>query len=561
MLYRSTRGRSPLLNFEDAVLTGLAPDGGLYIPTSIPTFSLQEIVSWAKLEYYEIAFNIFRPFVGPEEIGDVELKALLKRSFATFSNADVTPLVPLAKEHSDGQFYLLELFHGPTFAFKDVALQVLGNLFEFFLTRRNETPDQDAHEITVLGATSGDTGGAAIYGLRGKKFVKVFILHPSGRISKVQEAQMTSVLDSNVYNVGVEGTFDDCQDAVKALFNKPEFRHHHHLAAINSINWARILAQTTYYFSSMYQLWKQLDVKVDELVGLDDEIILKKLPKVTYTVPTGNFGDILAGFYSHALGLPNIYRLCIATNSNDILHRFLETGKYEKRMNHGKVEQVKETLSPAMDILVSSNFERLVWYLEAGSISKSQSECPAGGKKAHSYSDEVAKKASERVHQHMHDLSATGGFTIPKDALEAARRLFASQCVSDQDTMDGIARYYKSTKYILDPHTSVGVVSAERLVAQDAEMKSNPVVVLSTAHPGKFPEAVMEATSISEYAQFAPKEMVEFLKMPKKCVQVLTGGDKLIAIDSVAKVIEDVAAGKDVFTSVYNLAKTSEIAN
>lgn len=565
MKYRSTRGQSSGLSFEEAVLAGLAPDGGLYIPQdALPRFALRDILSWHGKQYHEIAYQLVRPFVGPEEISDADLLALLKRSFASFTHDDVTPVVVLPKDSEDGAqdpFYVLELFHGPTFAFKDVALQVLGNLFEFFLTRKNDQEASKAngttngaanghaqhaeHTITVLGATSGDTGGAAIYGLRGKKYVKVFILHPKGRISDVQEAQMTTVADSNVFNIAVEGVFDDCQDVVKMCFSDPAFRDKHKLGAINSINWARILAQTSYYFASFFLVLRQANVDVKALLdsSKSDEEILAALPKIVYSVPTGNFGDILAGYYAVRMGLPCVSKLLIATNENDILHRFMETGTYAKRMKEaGVAEPARATLSPAMDILVSSNFERLLWYLERGdSVS---GEEPAKD-------DSLASKASAAVQSHMKSLNTTGGFSVSPDVLERCKATFASKCVDNAETSDAIKRYHTRTKgaYILDPHTAVGVVAAERYPVESG----TKVVVLSTAHPAKFPEAVLEAVGSGvKYEDFAPKEMVEFLSMPRKCVTAWTeGGDKMVAEKRVREIIEDEANGVDVFGKEY----------
>ncbi|KAI9032329.1 threonine synthase [Hyaloraphidium curvatum] len=570
MKYRSTRGQSSGLSFEEAVLEGLSPDGGLYIPQdTLPRFALRDVLSWRSLPYHELAFKLVRPYVGADEMTDADLAALLQRSFATFSHGDVTPVVRLDKDPSLGDaapknnFYVLELFHGPTFAFKDVALQVLGNLFEFFLERKNAAAAGQAnghangtsaeHTITVLGATSGDTGGAAIYGLRGKKFVKLFILHPKGRVSDVQEAQMTTVTDSNVFNVAVEGVFDDCQDVVKMCFSDPEFRARHRLGAINSINWARILAQTSYYYAAYFLLLKQLDVDVDAILAssASDEEIVAKLPKVVFSVPTGNFGDILAGYYAVRTGLPCVSKLLIATNENDILHRFLETGTYNKRVDgkSGQVEPARATLSPAMDILVSSNFERLLWYLERGDRSRSV-DAPAGAD-----GDAAAERASAAVLGHMKALNSTGGFSVSADVLERCRELFASRCVSNAETSDAIRRYYAASggKYILDPHTAVGVVAAESYAAATKPPRDTHTVVLATAHPAKFPEAVLEAVENGvKYEDFAPAPMVQFLSMPRRCVTAWTkGGNKHEAEKVVRQVIEDELVGKDVFAQEY----------
>ena len=318
-------------------MTGLAPDGGLYLPSEIPKLPSDFLDTWKNMSFNELAFEIMRLYINEREIPNDDLKDLIKRSYSTFRSPEVTPLKKL-----DDKLYLLELFHGPTYAFKDVALQFVGNLFEYFLTRRNSKKgDGEPRDIiTVVGATSGDTGSAAIYGLRGKKDVSVFILYPTGRISPIQEEQMTTVEDSNVHTLSVKGTFDDCQDIVKLIFGDKEFNDKYHVGAVNSINWARILAQQTYYFYSFFQLQKQVQ------------------GKVRFVVPSGNFGDILAGYYAYKMGLP-ADKLIIATNENDILDRFMKSGEYAKQQEVG----VKATYSPAMDILISSNFERLLWYL------------------------------------------------------------------------------------------------------------------------------------------------------------------------------------------------------
>ncbi|KAJ1945924.1 threonine synthase, partial [Kickxella alabastrina] len=421
MKYRSTRGQVSGQSFETVVLEGLASDGGLFIPEHLPQLPSDWQTSWATLPFASLAAEIISLFVG-DDLAPAEVADLTARSYATFHHADVTPLVQLPSVH------ILELFHGPTFAFKDVALQFLGNLFEFFLERRNrqETAGR-VHRITVVGATSGDTGSAAIYGLRGKKNVEVFILHPHGRVSPIQEAQMTTVLDANVHNVSIEGTFDDCQDIVKQLFGREEFRREHSLGAINSINWARILAQITYYFYAYFALVREQGAEA----------------KPVFVVPSGNFGDILAGFYARSLGLP-VARLVIATNANDILDRFLHSGIYEKNAEAG----VLATPSPAMDILVSSNFERFLWYLAHDSEAQEEE---SDGKKRED-------EAGEIIRRWMDQLKATGSFKVTQKSLDAARRTFWSGRCSDKDTYQTIARYYAATpSYVLDPHTAVGV--------------------------------------------------------------------------------------------------------
>lgn len=469
--YLSTRGDDYDLSFEDVVLKGLASDGGLYIPEEVPIATNWE--SWKDLSFPELAYNVMSLYISAAEIPAEDLKGIINRSYSTFRAADVTPLV-----HLKDNLYLLELFHGPTYAFKDVALQNLGNLFEYFLVRRNEgKTGRDRHHLTVVGATSGDTGSAAIYGLRGKKDVSVFILHPKGRVSPIQEAQMTTVLDKNVHNLAVTGTFDDCQDIVKALFADPDINSTLKLGAVNSINWARILAQIVYYFHSYFSL-----AKASSSFKIGD--------KVRFVVPTGNFGDILAGYFAHRMGLP-VEKLVVATNENDILDRFWKSGRYEKQKAKGeeaegglvedgveaKEDGVKGTLSPAMDILVSSNFERLLWFLAYEFAST------AG------MNDEWNKKqAGQEVSAWLKDLKTKGGFGVHEDVIKAARRSFESERVSDPETVETIKTIHKTVDYILDPHSAVGVAASLRSIERAGT--EVPHISLSTAHPAKFANAV-----------------------------------------------------------------------
>ncbi|KAI4616044.1 hypothetical protein J4E83_006714 [Alternaria metachromatica] len=476
--YLSTRGGSYDFSFEEVVLKGLASDGGLFIPEEIPTLPDDWASKWKNLSFADLAFEIFSLYISPSEIPAADLKDIIHRSYSTFRAQDVVPTVTLDKEKN---IHLLELFHGPTFAFKDVALQFLGNLFEYFLVRKNQgKTGRDREHLTVIGATSGDTGSAAIYGLRGKKDVSVFIMHPHGKVSPIQEAQMTTVMDANVHNLAVDGTFDDCQDFVKALFADPEINKTHRLAAVNSINWARILAQITYFFYSYFDLIKQ-------------ESFLPA-STVRFVVPTGNFGDILAGFFAKRMGLP-AEKLVIATNANDILHRFWETGKYEKNPVHGKQAEggipedgakahesgVKETLSPAMDILVSSNFERLLWFLSYDVYS--------------SNSDAVSQRrsqAGDHVRNWLNDLKTNGGFAVDKQILEAAQSDFASYRVSDEETLEMIKYVFNaesSKSYVLDPHSAIGIAAALRS-AEVSKPPSTHHIALATAHPAKFANAV-----------------------------------------------------------------------
>jgi threonine synthase len=512
--YSSTRWHDPstqqYFSFEDVVLKGLASDGGLFHPEIIPDVR-STYLSWRDLSFSDLAFQVIRPYMSTSEISDTDLKSLIDRSYSVFRHPDTAPLVKL-----DGSknLHLLELFHGPTFAFKDIALQFLGNLFEFFLVRRNKSlsPEQPRHHLTVIGATSGDTGSAAIYGLRGKKDVSIFIMFPDGKVSPVQEAQMTTVLDANVHNLSIQGTFDDCQDTVKALFADAELNKTHHLAAVNSINWARILAQITYYFSAYFQLLKTHPEIED---GTEP---------VQFVVPTGNFGDILAGFYAKRMGLP-IHKLIIATNENDILHRFWQTGTYSKQAtppseaNGGFAEDgakahedgVKETLSPAMDILVSSNFERLLWELssqyETAISATASTGNPVSEPPRETVTDPPVQRAGKRIDTYFRELKATGKFTVHEpEILEAARLIFNTHRVSDKETVEAIRKCYQGAwirrkGYVLDPHSAVGVAASLREIEQQAHARSggggeegNEKVVhtisLATAHPAKFAKAV-----------------------------------------------------------------------
>ncbi|KAK3371501.1 tryptophan synthase beta subunit-like PLP-dependent enzyme [Lasiosphaeria ovina] len=497
--YLSTRGDDSDLSFEDVVLKGLASDGGLYIPEEIPVAS--DWQSWKDLPFVDLAYNVLSLYISPAEIPAPDLKDIIHRSYSTFRAPDVTPLV-----HLQGNIHLLELFHGPTFAFKDVALQFLGNLFEYFLVRRNKgKTGRDRYHLTVVGATSGDTGSAAIYGLRGKKDVSVFMLHPKGRVSPIQEAQMTTVLDANVHNLAITGNFDNCQDIVKALFADRDINTTLKLGAVNSINWARILAQTVYYFYSYFSLARQ-----SESFKVGD--------KVRFVVPSGNFGDVLAGYFAKRMGLP-VDKLVIATNENDILDRFWKTGRYEKKATHGLAAEgglesdgvkahedgVKETLSPAMDILVSSNFERLLWFLAY--------KFAAGTKMDDEW---IKRQAGQEVSSWLKDLKTKGGFgPVYKDVLKEAREDFESERVTDHETLDAIKRLYKEANYILDPHTAVGIEAASRSVKRAGP--GMPHIALSTAHPAKFAGAVTLALKDEPSFQFDEKVLPrEFVGLDQK---------------------------------------------
>lgn len=466
--YRSTRSASAdAHSFEEVVLKGLASDGGLFIPSKVPQLPADFVNTWKDLSFVELAFNIMRLYIESSEISDVELKELINKSYSTFRHEDVTPI-----EKIHDKLYLLELFHGPTYAFKDVALQFVGNLFEFFLQRKNAgLPEEQKDKLTVVGATSGDTGSAAIYGLRGKKDVSVFILYPTGRISDIQEAQMTTVPDANVHTLSVKGTFDDCQDIVKQIFGDVEFNKKFHIGAVNSINWARILAQQTYYFYSYFQLLKKS--------GND-------ATKVRFVVPSGNFGDILAGYYAKEMGLP-VDKLIIATNENDILDRFLKSGEYAKSAD------VKATLSPAMDILISSNFERLLWYLARNQTG-----------------DDL--QAGATVAQWFADLKTNGTFKVSDAIIADAKKDFDSDRVPDEEILTTITEtYQKYNNYVLDPHTAVGVKVASDNIARDNGADVT-YVSLSTAHPAKFSDAVDKSLGGVEGYSFEKDVLPEELK-------------------------------------------------
>ncbi|MBN8819439.1 MAG: threonine synthase [Sphingomonas sp.] len=424
MQYVSTRGRAGALDFEGATLAGLASDGGLYLPEHWPTFSADDLAAMRGLSYVETAVRVIAPFVG-DSLSEEELRSLCTQAYGRFAHAAVTPLVQL-----DHQHWLLELFHGPTLAFKDVALQLLGLLFEKFLSRR------ETH-ITIVGATSGDTGSAAIDAVAGRAKVDIFMLHPAGRVSDVQRRQMTTVLAPNVYNIAIEGSFDDAQALVKRMFNDKDFAARFDLSAVNSINWARLVAQVVYYIYAGVRL------------GAPEK-------PVAFAVPTGNFGDVFAGYVASRMGLP-VERLIVATNVNDILHRALSQGDYSQGT-------VIPTATPSMDIQVSSNFERLLFDL--------------GGRDGLALADQMA------------GFEATKAMRLTNAQREGAAKLFASARI-DADGMSRAMRWaYDAAGQIIDPHSAVGLAAA-RSVELDPSV---PVVTLATAHPAKFRDAVERAT-------------------------------------------------------------------
>lgn len=399
------------------------------VPDVVPDVS-SKWRSWRSLSFDELAYEIALLYCSEEEVPAADLRDIMRRSYQAFAHAEVVPTV------KTGDLHIMELFHGPTFAFKDVALQALGNLYEYFLKRR-------ARRLTILGATSGDTGSAAIYGMRGKENVECFILFPEGRVSKIQQQQMTSVLDENVHCISVKGTFDDCQDIVKALFGDLDFKAQYGLGAVNSINWARIMFQITYYFWTYFKLHPNCD------------------GSISFSVPTGNFGDILAGYYAKRMGLP-VKHLVVATNLNDIVHRFFATGKYDKL-------PVLQTSSPSMDIGISSNFERYLFYLFG----------------------EDSKKLSEA----MASFKTSGKLHVDSKELSTAKQDFASACAKEADVSATLQRWDKEFHYTLDPHTACGVYAAEQLRQPLAweKIPNHSMVVLGTAHPAKFGDAVQQA--------------------------------------------------------------------
>ncbi|WP_298360054.1 threonine synthase [uncultured Litoreibacter sp.] len=424
MRYISTRGDAPVLSFEQAMLTGLARDGGLYLPETVPTLSDTDIRGMRGQSYEEIAFTVMRPFIG-DTFTDAEFREIIAKAYAGFGHDARAPLVQLAPNH-----FLLELFHGPTLAFKDFAMQLIGQLFQAALSRSGE-------RVTIVGATSGDTGSAAIEAFKGLDAVDIFIMYPDGRVSEVQRRQMTTSAESNVHALAVEGDFDTCQGALKDMFNDFEFRDGVRLAGVNSINWARVLAQVVYYFSSAVSL------------GAPDRA-------VSFTVPTGNFGDIFAGYIAKQMGLP-VEKLVIATNQNDILHRTLETGSYT-------TDGVKPSISPSMDIQVSSNFERALFY---------------------AYGQD-----GKAVAEQMDSLKADGSFKVSQGAYQALKETYASGRVSEAQTSVMIKAAHGAMGELLCPHSAVGVH-----VAQD-HLGDTPMITLATAHPAKFPAAVEDASGI-----------------------------------------------------------------
>jgi threonine synthase len=423
--YVSTRGEAPSLSFCDALLAGLARDGGLYVPKEWPSFSKKQIRELRGKSYQEIAFTVLSRFVDGE-IPDDKFRAMIDEAYATFRHPAIAPLV-----QTGPNAFIMELFHGSTLAFKDVAMQLLGRLMDYVLAERNQ-------RATIVGATSGDTGGAAIDAFAGRDRTDIFILFPHGKVSPVQQHQMTTSTAANVHALAIKGNFDDCETLVKEMFNDVAFRDGVALSGVNSINWARIMAQIVYYFTTALVL------------GGPDR-------KISFTVPTGNFGDIFAGYVAMQMGLP-IDKLIVATNENDILARTLKTGRYEMR-------DVKATTSPSMDIQISSNFERLLF--------------------------EAYDRDASKVRGAMASLKQSGAFEIEDKALKTIRKVFRAGRATEKEVAETIRSTLEATGYLLDPHTAIGV-----FVAGKHEKPNTPMVTLSTAHPAKFPAAVKSASGI-----------------------------------------------------------------
>ena len=422
MKYVSTRDNSKEFSFEDVFIKGLADDGGLYVPKSLRKFSNDDLLKLKDLKYQELATEIIYHY-SSDFISKNELSSIVEKSYSTFREKNVVKISDI------GNLRLLELFHGPTLAFKDVAMQFIGNLYEYYLSKKNE-------KINIVVATSGDTGSAAIDAIKGKSNLNIFVLHPNNKISSVQRKLMTTVDEKNVFNIAIDGNFDDCQNIVKQMFSDLEFSKSINMSGVNSINWARIIAQSVYYFYS----YLKLDTN----------------KPISFSVPTGNFGDVFAGYLSKKMGLP-IDKLIVATNENDILHRAISKGDYVSK-------EVKETISPSMDIQLASNFERLIYYINNSDSAKTA---------------DIMKKIKQNSYQ------------IDNQSLEIIQKDFLSESCNEDETLSIIKKAYEEINMILDPHTAVGLGAAKKLSLDDC-------VVLSTAHPCKFPEATKNAINKHE---------------------------------------------------------------
>jgi threonine synthase len=431
--YISTRGAAPALGFTDVLLAGLARDGGLYVPESWPRLDAGEIRALRGLRYQETAFRIMQPFVGGE-IADADLKAMIDAAYGAFRHQAVVPL-----KQFDHDLWLMELFHGPTLAFKDVALQLVGRLYDHVLGKRGE-------RVTIIGATSGDTGSAALESCRDRAGIDIFMLHPKGRVSEVQRRQMTTIDASNVFNIAIDGSFDDCQDLVKAMFNDHAFRDRIRMSAVNSINWARVMAQVVYYASAAVAL------------GAPDR-------QIGFAVPSGNFGNIFAGYVARQMGF-DLAPLIVGANRNDILARFFTTGRME-------ITAVEPSLSPSMDIQVSSNLERLLF--------------------------DLYDRDGPRLAAAMTEFRETGHFQAPKQTWSRVEGLFRAAALDDPGTLRVMGELHRATGELIDPHSAIGIHAAWSRGADAGA----PIVALATAHPAKFPDAVEQATGIRpELPQF-----------------------------------------------------------
>jgi len=473
---RDTKEPRRYFSFIDAVLEGLAPDGGLLVPETLPTITAEEWSLWKQMEYQELCYSVLRKFIDTEEMTDAELKSMIAAAYTTksFRTIEVAPLVPV------GEIQVMELFHGPTYAFKDIALQLLGQFFDFALRKRNS-------RRTILGATSGDTGSAAIAGVKGRSNIDCVILFPLGKTSRIQEMQMTSNLEKNIHCLAVENAvFDDCQSIVKSCFGDAQFNDEMSLGAVNSINWSRILAQVVYYVYAA--------ARVDG--------------PVSFVVPTGNFGNMLAGYYAQQMGVNSIKRLVIASNSNDILPKFFETGKY-KVSGH-----VVLTMSPSMDIAVSSNFERYLFDLWG--------------------------RRSEILAEKFEQLRTEKCFSVTDDELRRAREQFLSYSVDEKKTLNTIASTFAEHKYLLCPHSAVGFEAAKEYLCSP-QFEGETVVTLATAHIGKFTEHILNSLEGVEYDPHFREAVEE--SVPEGLAQLVHAKTRRIdipnSIDAIKKYLRD----------------------
>ncbi len=451
MEYISTRGQDGPLSFEQALLNGLARDGGLYLPVKWPRFSFDEIAEMKGLAYHEVAGRIMSRFT-EGDIDQAEMTEMAKQTYASFTHPDVAPLTAL-----DNNIHLLELYSGPTIAFKDYAMQFLAHAFDRALQRRNQ-------KAVILGATSGDTGSAALEAFRGRDTVDVFILFPDGRVSPVQQKQMSSVIDSGAFAVAVKGDFDDCQALVKSAFNDSNFRDEVGLSAVNSINWARLMPQIVYYFTSALRC------------GAPEK-------KVAFSVPTGNFGNVFAGWVAMQMGLP-VERFMVASNRNDILTRFFASGSMHRKNVH-------PSLSPSMDIQVSSNFERLLF--------------------------ELSGRNGKAVAEMMQAFSSSGKYDVPQEWLEEASKIFSGFCLDDESTLKQIKDCHDTHRLVIDPHSAVGLAGAYHM--RDTQMLGDdvPIISLACAHPAKFPDAVEKAIG---QRPALPPHLADLMEREERIIQV-----------------------------------------